>query len=150
MEGAGAPARAPGVVCTWEGPLRFPPVAWRVRSFSVVTCGVALGLLQPFSVLSAPEQCLGHGWMIRNAPLCFGYLIHCCAGNVYMQCLVHAWAWVPGLWAPPPGAVSHSRWPGPLPSFQQVLWGCRELGGGGRFHAHVTCSFLARVSTKYP
>ena len=139
MEGAGAPARAPGVVCTGEA-LRFPPGAWRLRSSSLVTCGVVLGLLQPFSVLSAPQQCLGHGWMTRNAPLCFGCLIHCCAGNACVQCLLHAWARVPGLWTPPPGAASHCRWPGPLPLFQQVLWGCQERGGagGGGVFVHVS------------
>lgn len=55
-----------------------------------------------------------------------------------MQFLAHAWVRVPGLWAPPPGAVSCSSRSGPLPLFQQVLWGCRELGEGG-------CSWMCHV-----
>lgn len=119
-----------------------PPVAWRVLSSSVAACGVVLGLLQPSSVLSAPEQCLGHSWTVRNAPLCLGCLIHCCAGNVCMQFLAHAWAWVPGLWAPPPGAFSR---PAPL-----IPAGPLGLQGAWGVHGCVTCSFLARVSVKYP
>lgn len=111
VEGWGPRHGLPGW-CALGGPLRFPPVAWRVLSSSVAACGVVLGLLQPSSVLSPPEQCLGHSWTMRNAPLCLGYVIHCCAGNACMQFLAHAWARVPGLWAPPPGAVSRSSRPG--------------------------------------
>lgn len=103
MEGVGGSGTGSRGGVYLGGALRFPPVAWRVLPPSVVACGAVLGLLRPSGVRSAPEQCLGRSWAIRNAPVCFGCLLRCCAGNARMQCLAHAWARVPGLWAPPSG-----------------------------------------------
>lgn len=147
MEGVGGSGMGSRGGVHLGGALRFPPVAWRLLPPSVVACGAVLGLLRPSSVLSALEQCLGRSWAIRNAPLCFGCPLRCCAGNACMQSLAHAWAWVPGLWAPPLGRLPQQpARPAPLvPASPLGLQGAR-----GRVRARVTCPFLAGVSGKYP